>query len=277
MKLIADGGSTKTDWRLITNERETLEIQSGGLNPFHMAEEEIDRVLGSIKLPAEVAGINEIWYYGAGIIGDRAKQIMHTSLQRRFGNSRIFVGDDMLGASRAILGIKEGIACILGTGSNSCYCKNGEIIEKIPPLGYILGDEGSGTDIGKRFINALFKKLLPVDLSELIIREESLDMTDIIAKVYRGDLPARYLAAFTKTVKKYIAHPEVEMLVKDAFNSFIDKNVSGYPVYKETEIGFTGSVALHFKPVLENVLKERKLKPGRIIPAPIDELAIYHK
>jgi len=277
MKLIADGGSTKTDWRLIGDGIKTLEIKSSGMNPFHMTVDEIDRVLGAVILPESNSCISEIWYYGAGVIGENASEIMAEAFKRRFGDCRVFVGDDMLGASRALLGSGEGIACILGTGSNSCHYRNGEILEKIPPLGFILGDEGSGTDIGKRFINAIFKKSLPSALTEHIIREESLDITEIIAKVYRGNLPAPYLAAYTKTVKKYLEHEAVEKLVEDAFDSFIDKNVTKFNSYNELEIGFTGSVAVHFMPVLEKVLKKRNLKPGRIIPAPIDELAIYHK
>ncbi|MFZ5942434.1 MAG: ATPase [Bacteroidota bacterium] len=277
MKLIADGGSTKTDWRLLAGEGPATELTSGGINPFHMAPEEIDRVLGEVRSAVHNAPVSEIWYYGAGLIGEKAKGILAEALTRSFGACRIFTGDDMLGASRALLGHGEGIACILGTGSNSCLYRNGEIVEKIPALGYILGDEGSGTDIGKRFINALFKRSLPPDLTAHILREEGLEMTGIITSVYRGELPARYLASFAKTVKKYLEHEAVAKLVEEAFESFIEHNVSKYTAHREMEIAFTGSVAVHFRPVLEKVLKLRNLKPGRIIPAPIDELAIYHK
>lgn len=277
MILIADGGSTKTDWRLVQDSEHITAAKCGGLNPMHLSDDEIKAELETLPFSPAGNNIQEIFFYGAGIVGDKAEQRLKLLFRDHFGDKCIVsIGSDILGAARALFKEKNGVVCILGTGSNSCLYENGEIIDKIPPLGYILGDEGSGTDIGKRFVNALFKKALPEDLQMQIMASEKLDMQEVIEKVYRSEMPAKYLASLTQIVIKYVHHEAIAEIVEAAFDSFIERNVSKYANYKDYEVGFVGSLALHFKPNLEKVLKMKKVKLGDILPAPIDELALYH-
>jgi glucosamine kinase len=278
MKLIADGGSTKTDWRLITGENnKVISLTSPGINPFHCTEDEMDTILAKLDLPNQNLTISEIFYYGAGIAGKSAASMIESALHRRFGpTSVIAVSDDLIGAARALFGDNDGIACILGTGSNSCLYRNGTIERKIPALGYILGDEGSGTDMGKRFINALFKNDFPVELQNEILRNERLNMHAVLDLVYRSDYPARELASFSKIIIKYIHHEPVLNIVNEALNAFFAKNVSKYEGYRSLRTGFTGSIAFHFSKILEQTAKKWGIETIRIIPAPIDELVNYH-
>lgn len=277
MKLIADGGSTKTDWRIITGDNNTvISLTSPGINPFHCTEDEIDTILAKLDLPNQI-NISEIYFYGAGISGKRAETMIESALQRRFGpTSVIAVGDDLLAAARALFGDNDGIACILGTGSNSCLYRNGTIETKIPALGYILGDEGSGTDMGKRFINALFKNDFPAELQNEILSNERLTMHAVLDLIYRSDYPARELASFSKIIIKYIHHETVLNIVSEALNAFFAKNVSKYKDYRSLRTGFAGSIAFHFSTILEQTAKKWGIETIRIVPAPIDELVNYH-
>jgi glucosamine kinase len=278
MKLIADGGSTKTDWRLITGDNNTvISLTSPGINPFHCTEDEMDTILAKLDLPNQDLTISEIFFYGAGIAGKRAATMIESALQRRFGpTSVIAVGDDLIAAARALFGDNDGIACILGTGSNSCLYRNGTIERKIPALGYILGDEGSGTDMGKRFINALFKNDFPAELQNEILSNERLNMHAVLDLVYRSDYPARELASFSKIIIKYVHHEPVLNIVSEALNAFFAKNVSKYEDYRSLRTGFAGSIAFHFSKILEQTAIKWGIETIRIVPAPIDELVNYH-
>lgn len=278
MKLIADGGSTKTDWRLVSNEKSIHTIQTSGINPFHLSEDEIDAILKKMELPGEVTDITSVYFYGAGVLGDRAINKLQSAFTRRFGSDTdIFFGDDLLAAARALFKDKKGIACIMGTGSNSGLYINGFIETKIPSLGYVLGDEGSGTDLGKRFINALFKKAIPEDLSKEILEKYKLNMPDVLQNVYRNEMPAKYLASFTKIIKEYIDQEAIKTLVEDAFNDFFRKNIARYDEFEKYDVGFVGSIAYYFEDILTRIAKKYGIGTLRILCSPMDELVRYHK
>lgn len=278
MKLVADGGSTKTDWRLIIDEQEIHPFQSGGMNPFHLAVAEIELELSRIDLPVSEKEISEVWFYGAGISGEKAINIISTALKRRFGaQAVIHTGDDLLAAARALFKEEEGIACILGTGSNSGRCQNGHIVEKIPALGYILGDEGSGADMGKRLLNALYKRALPGEITDTIIREKNLDMHDVLQKVYRNELPARYLASYAKIIKEYVHYEPIALLAEEALQAFFERNITRYEGYTTCQAGFVGSIAYHFKDILLKIARAKGIRIEKILKNPVDELAHYHK
>ena len=276
MILVADGGSTKTDWRIIDGEQ-IHSIRSKGINPYHSTAKEIQQELAALDLNEQEKKIERVHFYGSGVATSEKKSLILKFLQNRIGaHAVIQVENDLLGAARALFQRQSGIACILGTGSNSCLYGEGMILDHVPALGYSLGDEGSGTDIGKRLVNALHKRTISDQLRQDIIREEELSMDQILENVYMKPHANRYLASLTRIARKHLDKPEIRSIVAMAFEEFIQKNISRYKDYESFEIGFAGSVAFHFKDVLKEVLEQHHLHCGPIIAAPADGLVKYH-
>lgn len=277
MILVADSGSTKTDWRLIS-ENEVQSFSTRGLNPFHSNEKDIKKELETLDFQGNEQNIHEVYFYGSGVANAEMKDVIHQALQSRIGvHPYIQVNDDLLGVARALFQDRSGIACILGTGSNSGLYEDGKISDKVPALGYSLGDEGGGADIGKRLVNALHKRSLSDQLREAIIADEGLTTDQILENVYNKPFANRYLASLTKIAAKYIEHQEIRDIVSAAFTDFVTKNVSKYSHFKDLEIGFAGSVAYYFKEILAEVLEKHKLKISQIIPSPVEGLVTYHQ
>ncbi len=276
MILIADGGSTKTEWRLV-DVNESTAFWSAGINPFFHTQQQMMEELSKLDIPVKKDSLEEVVFYGAGLTEGKAQDELELAFHQVFSKSKICLYDDLTAAARALFARGEGIACILGTGSNSGFFKNGNLEDKIPALGYILGDEGSGAQIGIRFLNALLKRKLPLDLSVQLIEKEGLTMNEVLNRVYREKLPNRYLASLTQIVKKYIAVDDIRHIVLDAFTEFIEKNILSYKNPYETDIGFVGSVAWHFQDELKECLENYQLSFTKIIRQPIDELVLYHR
>ncbi len=277
MILIADSGSTKTDWRLIDGS-EIRTLSTRGINPYHATENEIAEELQKLDVVGKEDNIREIYFYGSGVANKAMQHVIRKALQERFGEQAfIEVNDDLLGVARALFQDGKGIACILGTGSNSGLYQNGEILDKVPALGYSLGDEGSGTDIGKRLVNALHKRSMSDELREVIISQEGLSMDQILENVYKKPHANRYLASLTKVAARHIEYREIRDIVAEAFEDFIEKNIAKYSDYGNLEIGFVGSVAFYFKEILKDVLRKHELTCNQIIATPIDGLVRYHR
>ena len=276
MILIADSGSTKTDWRLVDGTK-VQSFSTRGINPYHSSAEEIEAELNKLNISDEES-ITSIRFYGSGVATEAMKEVIRHAIENRFGKKpSICVEDDLTGVARALFQEGNGIACILGTGSNSGLFLEGQIADKVPPLGYSLGDEGGGTDIGKRLVSALHKRELGDELRDAIIEEEGLSMEQILENVYNKPHANRYLASLTRIAGKHIDNPQIAQIVEEAFSDFIDKNISKYKDYKEMEIGFAGSVAFYFKSILEKVLNNKGLKCGQVMAGPINGLVRYHQ
>lgn len=272
MKLIADSGSTKTDWCVLNDENGTeLKVTTQGINPFHMQEEVIDGILRNELLPqidSQTERISEIEFYGAGCTVAKIP-VMQSLVSRVFPKAkRVIVGSDMLGAAKALLNDKEGIACILGTGANSCLYDGEKIIANVSPMGYILGDEGSGAVIGKTFINELYKGGHS-DFISVFENETGLTQADIIQKVYREALPNRFLASLSKFIGTHIADEKwIEEMVENCFRDFFRKNVSHYE-RKDLTVNFVGSIAFYYKNQLMKAAKLEGYKIGNILRCPL--------
>ena len=253
-------------------------MSTKGINPYHSSEKEIENELLELDLQGDEGNVHEVYFYGSGVANEEMKAVIFRALQKRIGvHPYIQVQDDLMGVARALFQDRSGIACILGTGSNSGYYKDGEISDKVPAMGYSLGDEGGGADIGKRLVNALHKRNLSDQLREAIITEEGLSMDQILENVYNKPHANRYLASLTQIAAKYIEHQEIREIVSAAFEDFIAKNISKYSHYSDLEIGFAGSVAYYFKDILTEVMEKHHLKISLIMPSPIEGLLSYHK
>ena len=279
MILIADSGSTKVHWSLVTASGQTTDVQTDGINPLfqtmHAMQNSISNQLLPQIAPLLWAGtLTHVFFYGAGCTPEK-KGFVQQALQSIFKKAEVFVESDMLGAARGLLGHEPGVACILGTGSGSCFY-NGETIEWcVPSLGYILGDEGSAAVLGKRLVSDLLKNQLGEDLKAAFLSEYNTSMADIIEHVYRQPFPNRYLAKFSRFCADHIDDPRIHDLVLDHFLLFIRRNIKQYT--PKTPVGFTGSIAYYYRPILEEAMRVEGLTVGRIMQDPIEGLKLFHQ
>ena len=278
MILIADSGSTKTDWCMAEKGVAIKRIPTKGMNPFFQSEDEMVEEMKHSLLP-ELDGKRPeaVYFYGAGCAFDKVEIVRRAiSCVLSLDMAAIEVNSDMLAAARSVCGHEAGIACILGTGSNSCFYNGKEIEANVSPLGFILGDEGSGAVLGKLFIGDLLKNQLPAGLKEKFLERYQLTPADIIDRVYRKPFPNRYLATLSPFISEHITIPEVHQLVKQSFKAFLVRNVMQYD-YQHYAVGFNGSVAWYYRDILEEALSETGLKMGIVIKAPMEGLLKYHQ
>lgn len=277
MKLIADSGSTRTTWLISDYSLHVQELHTTGINPFYQTEDEIRQlVLQSLvpELKKDIV-VDEIFFYGAGCAFDDKKRMVANALKSGFPDAHIEVESDLLGAARGLFQHESGIACIMGTGSNSCEYDGKTIIKNVSPLGYILGDEGSGAVLGKLFIGDCLKNQLPEWLRDKFLDEYELTPAVILDRVYKQPFPNRFLASFTPFLSAHLEEPAIFNLVYDAFDSFISRNILQYNT-KDLALGFIGSIAWYFRDVLEIVTSEHQLEIVRIEKNPVNGLADFH-
>ena len=278
MKLIADSGSTKTDWVLVEQEKVLGKYQTQGINPFHQDDATITTILQDELLPNLISfnfQFSTLHFYGSGL-REEQKPRMNALFKKVFPSETIFLENDLLGAARALCGREEGIACILGTGANSCLYDGEKIVQNTSPLGYILGDEGSGAVLGKLFMNAIFKNPAFFALQTLYLQETGLTMPLIINKVYREPLANRFLASTSSFIRQHLDFEPLRQLVIDNFRSFFRHNVVQYQ-RAELPVHAVGSIAWYYQDELAVAVKEEGFQLGQLLKTPIDGLVKYHQ
>lgn len=276
MILIADSGSTKTDWVIVNNNKTLRSFKTEGFNPFFHTTDSVFSKLVHEFNDQEKTEINEIYFYGAGCIKNVNSHIIEDALTKIFASAKVEAEDDMLGATRALFGLESGIACILGTGANSCQYENGKIVDNVPTLGYILGDEGSGAYLGRKLINHYFKRKLPKRIAESFEKKYKPNRIDIQNAVYKEDKPNKFLASFTPFLKENIENGYIQKFMHESFEDFFESSIMRYENYADYDIGFIGSIAYYFSSVLKEVAESKKLRISFILEKPIDALIAYH-
>ncbi len=278
MKLIADCGSTKIDWCVIDNGQLVKQIFTCGMNAIMLTEEEM-AVQIEKELKAEVAeyAIDEVYFYGAGCISEEVCDNVRRAIAKSVPAKLIEVHTDLLAAARALCGRKPGIACILGTGSNSCYYDGEKIVDNVSPLGYILGDEGSGAVLGKLLVGDVLKKQIPEKLCEKFLKQYELDRLTIIQRVYKQPGANRFLASVTPFLIQNIEEPAIHRLVLNSFKSFFVRNIANYDNYKNLPVNFIGSIAHYYQDVLREAADAVDCHIGTIIKSPMAGLIEFHK
>jgi len=277
MFIIADSGSTKCDWAIAGDELQIVKTE--GINPYFCDSFQIETILKNSLLPKmkiRGAKVDEIFFYGAGCRAEKC-YVVKSALQSVFPAAKVEVESDVLGAARALFDKNAGIACILGTGSNSCFYDGQNVVYNVPPLGFILGDEGSGAVIGRKFLSDLLKNKITEKLKKNFLQRYDLTTAEIIEKTYRQPFPNRFLAQFMPFLKQYIGEPKIYNLVFDEFTEFFKNNIMQYPDFERYKVSFCGSVAYCFADVLEVAALELNLNFGKIIQSPIEKLVEYHK
>ncbi|MCM1292942.1 MAG: ATPase [Bacteroides sp.] len=272
MKIIADAGSTKTNWAIINDDGTTEIVNSPGINPLTTDDHTIIDRLTLYLTPKLQCTPDSIIYYGAGCIPPHLGR-MKLLIKQCTGCTNVEVRSDMLGAARSLCGHNRGIACILGTGSNSCFFDGHDIVDATPALGYILGDEGSGSALGRRLVGDLYKRRMPARLVEAFRYETYLTMTDVIESVYRRPEANKFLASLVRFINNHIDKECIEEMVTDEFCRFLTRNVANYP---DVPVSFTGSIAMVFEPQLVKALHSLGMELGKIEADPLAGMIEYH-
>ncbi|GAB3750181.1 N-acetylglucosamine kinase [Spirosoma pomorum] len=279
MILIADSGSTKTDWLLLDGLQSQRIVQTDGFNPYYQTTEQIYATLQTQLLPQlPTEDVTDVFFYGAGCSGPAVNPVIENAIRVLFPDIQtVDVNSDMLGAARAAAGNESGIVCILGTGSNACRYDGKQITQEILSLGFWLGDEGSGGYLGKTLVRDFFQNRLPDELRVTFDQKYALDRPTLLENAYQKPYPNRYFASFTPFLTEHLSHLHVQQLVHEAFRLFLETYVIRLPDASTLPIHFVGSIAHYFQEQLAQVVEQLGLTMGRVIKSPIDRLADYHQ
>ncbi len=277
VKLIADSGSTKTEWCLLDGTKKK-KVSTQGLSPYFLSSIQIREILEAELLPKiKSADPAEVYFYGTGCSNPANVKIVKDAINAVYRKAKVSVEHDLMGAAKALCGNKKGIACILGTGSNSCYYNGKKIVKNSPGLGYVLGDEGGGAYLGKKVIQYFLYNTFDVDLMDRFNAKFNTNANEILDAVYKQPLPNRYMAGFTSFLVENRGHYMIENIIEDGFNDFFFNHIYKYRESWSMPINFVGSVAYGFRDVLSELCHSYELQLGKVLKAPMDGLIQFHK
>jgi len=278
MILIADSGSTKTDWILTNGDKINKQITTVGYNPYYHKDDSLIVSMTSELLP-EIGNnnnIEKIFFYGSGCSSDINCTMVKSALWQLFSNAIIEVNHDLFGSAVALLNNNEGIACILGTGSNSCHWDGKQIIQNVPSVGYLLGDEGSGTYIGIKILKGILEKKAPPEIIKSFYFYYNTNFDRVLSSIYNKPKANQFISGISIFAQRNISNNWIKDTIKQAFIDFIENQIKQYSNYQNLKVSFTGSIAFHFKDILLEACNENNIKIGVIIKNPIEGLFTYH-
>ncbi|MCX6181883.1 MAG: hypothetical protein NT150_08155 [Bacteroidetes bacterium] len=278
MFVVADMGSTKTDWCFVDKDKNVTLIKTQGFNPYFYTTEDIKLLLEPEFSDKNIPwnDITNVYFYGSGCSVGEKCELVKNALTPFFPKAEIFVTHDLLGSARALCGKSTGIACILGTGANTCLYDGEKIVANVTSAGFLLGDEGSGADLGRELIKYYLYGELPKEIEQAFENEYKINRKSLVGEVYSTKHPNAYCATYSKFVAKHIANPVIQQLVEERFNEFFKRHVSKYNNYKNLPVNFIGSVAFHFSAQLEKIAKKYGTQVGIIIQTPMEKLIDFH-
>ncbi|MFT3912473.1 MAG: N-acetylglucosamine kinase [Ferruginibacter sp.] len=277
VKLIADSGSTKTEWCLIDGKKK-IAIDTQGLSPYFLSQTQIKEILEKELLPKlKKQSPAEVFFYGTGCSNPANVKIVSGAIRSVFKDAKVFVDHDLMGAAKALCGSEKGVACILGTGSNSCYFNGKRIVKNSPGLGYVLGDEGGGTQLGRKVLQYYLYNTFDADLMHRFDQKYNTNASEILDAVYKKPLPNRYLAGFAGFLVENRGHFMIENIIEDCFNDFFFNHIYKYSQSWTMPIHFVGSVAFGFKDVLQDMCASYELQLGKVLKNPMEGLIKFHQ
>jgi len=277
MILIADSGSTKTSWVLADGNKAIQHIETSGYNPYYYKDEGLFNTLKKELTPQLISSnIKKISFYGSGCSSEANCTMVKSALSQLFSKCFIEVNHDLYGAALALLHNNRGIACILGTGSNSCYWDGNMVVNNVPSVGYLLGDEGSGTYIGKLILKGILEEKAPLEIRNAFYLQHNITFEGVLNIIYNETHPNRFISKVSIFAEKNINNKWVRNTVKQSFIDFIDNQIKQYNGYQNMEVSFTGSVAHYYKKILLETCEEYDIKTGIILKDPIGGLFKYH-
>lgn len=277
MKLIADSGSTKTTWALLESGIVKKTVTTAGLNPYFHQSESVEAVLMADLVPYVVTDhVREVHFYGAGCSTEKNNDMIREAVLKFFRKADIRVYHDILGAARALFGDREGIAGILGTGCNSCYYDGQKSFSGVDSLGYLFGDEGAGSYLGKTFLGHYLRRELPADLRAAFDKRYGYTLEDILNSLYNRPYPNRFLASLSEFMAPNQRHPFIHDLVAASFIAFFNAQIRQYERHRELPVGFVGSIGHFYRDILLETASAEGIRVDTILRAPIDGLTAYH-
>lgn len=277
MIIVADSGGSKTDWRLLKKDGTIDQANTLGFNPYYQPLEHLKKIVAESLLSKVSEEVSKIFYYGTGVSSEKNVQSIQSVFIEHFPKATIEVGWDLLAAARALCGTEPGIACILGTGSNSCLYDGEKITDNVANLGWILADEGSGTYMGKRLIFDYFRKEMPESLAKQFHARFPWTREEVLEKVYQHEKPGAFLASFAKFIFQHLKEPYCYQLAYRCLSDFFENNVMKYENYKNLKVHFTGSIGFYFSDVLRQVANDKGITVKNILEGPIAGLTLYHQ
>lgn len=277
ISLIADSGATKTNWVCVDSNRVIKEIQTRGLNPNSTSKEQIKNTIQTeVITQVDSLSINEIHFYGAGLASEMNQKLLHNILSPSFQEANIHISTDLIAAGKVLFQHQSGIACILGTGSNAGLFRDGKLTHSLPSLGYLIGDFGSGFDIGKRFLRAYQLGKLPDRIKIELDKRFNLAKSDFISDLYASTHPNATIANIASMVSQFQNEEILQQIVYASFSDFVDLIIDFFPETEDLPIGFVGSIAHIHRQILQNMLSDRGLNLGLVLRDPISGLIEYH-
>jgi len=277
MIIIADSGGSKTDWRLIDNTGAVGQANAPGFNPYYQPIDDLKKSVQELLLPKINEDVDKIFFYGAGVSSVKNQLTIKSAFLEFFPGAHIEIGWDLLAAARALCGHEPGIACIMGTGSNSCLYDGDKITANVANLGWILADEGSGANIGRKFLVDYLREVMPEHLRNQFRERYPLTREEFLEKVYQQERPSAFLASFTKFIFQHLKEPYCYQLIYNSFAEFYENNVMKYENYQNLKVHFTGSISFYFSDVLRQVANDKGITVKNILEGPIAGLTLYHK
>jgi len=277
MVIIADSGGSKIDWRLLKKDGTIGQASSTGFNPYYQPLDHLKKIIQDSLLPQVHETVSKIFYYGTGVSSDKNVQSIQALFAEHFPQATSEVGWDLLAAARALCGHEPGIACILGTGSNSCLYDGEKITYNVANLGWILADEGSGTYMGKRLVFDYFRHEMPESVAKQFHARFPWTREEVLEKVYQLEKPGAFLASFAKFIFQHLKKPYCYQLAYKSLSDFFENNVMKYPNYKNLKVHFTGSIGFYFSDVLRQVANDKGITVKNILEGPIAGLTLYHQ
>jgi len=277
MILIADSGGSKTDWRFIQKDGSIGQTNAHGFNAYYQPVDDLKRNIRDSVLPIVKETVSKIFFYGSGVSSVKNQVAIKNAFMEFFPEAQIEIGWDLLAAARALCGHEPGIACIMGTGSNSCLYDGEKITDNVANLGWVLADEGSGADLGKKFLVDYLRKKMPEKISELFHARFPFSREEFLEKIYQEQKPNTFLASFAKFIFQHLKEPYCYQLIYSSFAEFYENNVMKYENYQNLKVHFTGSIAFYFSDVLRQVANDKGITVKNILESPIAGLTLYHQ
>lgn len=275
--MIADSGGSKIDWRMLHKDGTIGQAYCAGYNPYYQPIADLKKSIEEVLLPSIKEPVTKIFYYGTGVSSEKNQELIQVTFGSYFPQASIEVGWDLLAAARALCGDEPGIACILGTGSNSCLYDGKNIIGNVANLGWILADEASGTYMGKKLVVDYFRENMPKELAAQFQNRFPWTREEVLEKVYQQERPSAFLASFSKFIFQHLKEPYCYQLVYQSFVDFFENNVMKYENYAQLKVHFTGSISFYYSDILRQVANDKGIMVKNILEGPIAGLALYHK
>lgn len=277
MIIIADSGSSKIDWRLLAHDGTIQQASSPGFNPYYQPLDHLKKSIRESLIPVVQGDVKKVFFYGTGVSSPRNQDLVRSAFLEFFPGATVNIEWDLLGAARALCGREKGIACILGTGSNSCLYDGNTITDQVANLGWILADEGSGTNLGKTLLVDYLRKKMPEDLSKQFQQRFPFTREEFLERIYQQEKPSTFLATFSKFIFQHLKEPYCYRLVYNGFSEFYENNVMKYPDYQNVKVHFVGSIAFYYSDLLRQVANDKGVTVKNILETPIAGLTLYHQ